>query len=109
MNEQDTIIKVLTENGGKVWEKGTMRRVYFNPQAVMKLEINRYNTGNIRSATCQGERISNSEAYRAIDTKVWYDLGDGKFHWRSSGLHSVCSSALDSFIERMQAQLLVEA
>lgn len=105
MDEQTTI-KTLTENGGNLWEKNSMRRVYFNPEIVMSLEINRYNSGNVSSAACEGNKISNSEAYRALNVKFWYDLTDGKFHWKNAdSLHSDCSVALDNFVEKMRGKI----
>ena len=97
MNETE-IIKKLTEMGGKLWEKGTMRRVYFNAQA-WGLEVNHYNTGNISSATINGQGISNAEGYRCQNVKIWYDLSDGKFHTKDADrIHSVAQEAIDNFI-----------
>ena len=89
MNEQTTT-KILTDAGGKLWEKsinnGMLRRIYFNADLVVEfigLSVSRYNTGNISGATLNGEKISNSEAGRILSgmDKIYYDLNDGKFHW----------------------------
>jgi hypothetical protein len=72
--------------GGKLWERDGKRRVYFSPLAeFIGLEVNRYNTGNVSSATLNGERISNSQATRmlwAVAGKFWWDAADEKFHWK---------------------------
>jgi len=85
--EKTEIIKTLTEKAhGNRWTKNGNDRIYIDPRnALNELETTRYNTGNISSATLNGERISNSEAKRlvgaALSTKLWYDLNDEKFHW----------------------------
>lgn len=96
--ETNEIVKKLTEHGGKLWEKNDMKRVYFNSLA-WGLEISRYNTGNISYATINGERISNSEASRCENVKIWYDLLDGKFYTKNiDNLHSAAREAIKSFI-----------
>lgn len=105
MDEQ-TIISTLTENGGKLWEKAGMRRVYFAPETAMSLDISKYGSGNISSAACAGSRISNSEAYRALNVKVWYDVTTGQFSVKNlDALHGACREALTAFIARMTALL----
>ena len=89
--DTNEIIKTLEENGGKLWEKESMRRVYFNAETALNMEISRYKTGNINHASINGESISNSEAYRALNCKFWFDLTDGKFH--DKGLDSVHNQA----------------
>lgn len=84
MNDQ--IIKILTDAGGKLWEKNSMKRIYFSGDLVVEfvgLSVSRYNTGNISGATLNGDAISNSEAKRILGgiDKIYYDLNDGKFHW----------------------------
>lgn len=86
--EEQTIIKVLVEKfGGSLWEKYGKRRVYINNiAAIYGIETARYNTGNISSAMLNGVKISNSEAKRTLSKmpdKFWYDLEDGKFHWKT--------------------------
>ena len=96
--ETNEIIGKLTEKGGKLWEKGSMKRIYFNASA-WGLEVNHYNTGNISSATINGERISNSEAARCENVKIWYDLQDGKFYTKNmDSLHNDARIAIEKFI-----------
>ena len=89
MNEQETI-KTLEENGGKLWEKADKRRVYFDTGIIARAlgyDWSKYKSGQVSSASLNGERISNSEMRRVLDglaySKFWYDLTDDKFHWRA--------------------------
>lgn len=69
--------------GGSRWTKNDMDRVYINNWArFIGLEVSTYNTGNISSATLDGERISNSEAGRLLGMveKVYFDVTDGSVH-----------------------------
>jgi hypothetical protein len=82
-------ITALTESsfGGSLWERYGKCRVYFEGASIATrqgLKTSRYNSGNISSATLNGEKISNSEAKRILKAfqyfKIWYDFADGKFH-----------------------------
>lgn len=70
--------------GGSLWEKNGMRRVYFNDlPSLYGLKATYYNTGNISSATLDGDAISNAAA-REIQSylkngKLFYDLVSGEF------------------------------
>src|ERR1041385_5685450 len=84
--DEKQITKILTDAGGKLWEKNSMKRIYFNTEVIAKaigLDVDYYKTGNISGATLQGKLISNSEAKRILNgiNKVHYDFADGKFHW----------------------------
>lgn len=78
-------IDTMTAIGGNRWTKNGHDRVYINNWTELAgLKTSHYNTGNISSATWQGETISNSQAYKlggSID-KIWYDAADGKLHGR---------------------------
>lgn len=95
--------ETLTAAGGSLWEKGSMRRVYFNDLSELYgLKADRYNTGNISSATLDGETISNSAARRIMvelsTAKLYYDLTAGTF--QSRGLnendHAVLTTVIRS-------------
>jgi len=78
-------IETMTAIGGNRWQKNGMDRVYLNNWAEFAgIETTRYNTGNISSASYQGEGISNSQAYKLLGSidKVWFDAADGKLHGR---------------------------
>lgn len=76
-----SLLAQLTALGGKLWEKGSMRRVYFNDaHELIGLQYNTYGTGSISSATLNGEKISNSECKRILNRigKIYFDLTDNK-------------------------------
>lgn len=75
----------LVAAGGRLWEKHGYRRIYFNRlHEWYGLTYELYNTGNIRTAWVDGQRVSNSDGRRILHrldfAKVWFDLADGKFH-----------------------------
>lgn len=78
-------IETMTAIGGRRWQKNGMDHVYLNNWADFAgIETTHYNTGNISSASYQGEGISNSQAYKLLSSidKVWFDAADGKLHGR---------------------------
>lgn len=74
MNQQ--IIEKLLAAGGSRWQKNGMDRIYFNASQ-LGLDYTCYKTGNISSATFNGERISNSEANRMYCSKTYYNVVTG--------------------------------
>ncbi|WP_031171589.1 hypothetical protein [Streptosporangium roseum] len=77
--------ETMTAIGGNRWTKNGNDRVYLNDWAGFAgLEVSRYNSGNISSASYQGEDVSNSQAYKLLSSidKVWFDAADGKLHAR---------------------------
>jgi|GEM_PF-2872116 len=72
----------LTKIGNR-WQKNGMDRIYFNDLATwFGLELSYYKTGNICSATLDGERISNNSARHylsKLNGKIWFDLTTGRF------------------------------
>ena len=75
----------MTAIGGSRWTRNGHDRVYLNHWASLAgLETSRYGTGRISSAAYQGEEISNSQAYKILDSidKVWFDAATGKLHCR---------------------------
>ncbi len=80
MNTAEILVKI----GGKEWTKNGMRRVYMNGLATwFGLETSRYNTGNVASATLDGQEISNTQAKRIgdhlLDAKFYYDVNGKNF------------------------------
>lgn len=66
----------LEDLGIAAWERDGMKRYYINDdqlEAVFGLSVGRYKTGNISSASLNGEGISNSKAYKLIGRGIWYD------------------------------------
>jgi hypothetical protein len=101
-NEQRTVEK-LKVAGGSEWESGDNHRVYFNDlPELYGLQAERYGTGNISSATLDGQKISNSKA-RKIESglsgsKVWYNVKTGKYE--SKGLSESAEKKIISNIQR---------
>lgn len=97
-------IETLKKIGGKEWQKGDHHRIYFNNlTGWYGLETTHYNTGNISSATLDGERISNGRA-RKIEGrlsygKLYYNVKDGKFYY--NGLDR---DDFDTLIARIKAR-----
>lgn len=73
----------LESIGLSVWgEAFGKARIYINPEnmeEVFGLSINLYNTGNISSARLNGEKISNSKAYKIIQNKIYFDIESQNF------------------------------
>lgn len=73
---EQTTAEKLEALGISAWERGGMKRYYMNDaalEAVFGLSIDRYKTGNISSASLNGEGISNAKAGRLIGRGVFYD------------------------------------
>lgn len=66
----------LEEKGFKRWTKGNMDRLYINA-AMLGLNCEYYNTGNVRSAWFNGASISNCEARRMKAAKTYIDIKTG--------------------------------
>ena len=71
----------LEDMGANRWTKGEHDRLYLG-NAIPKmigLEVRRYNSGNISSATLEGESISNSRARGILSAfdSAYIDLKDG--------------------------------
>lgn len=69
-------------NLGNLWEKNAIRRIYLSTEKTARAlgyDFSFYSSGNISSASRNGESISNSEmkrVLRAIDG-LYYDLNSG--------------------------------
>ena len=75
----DAMIQKLEEAGFKRWTKGTYDRLYINATS-LGLEYETYKSGSIRSATFNGEEISNSRAGRMLAMKMYIDVATGELH-----------------------------
>jgi len=95
----------LLKVGGNEWRKENMHRIYFNDMpGLYGVKVTRYNTGNVSSATLDGERISNSAARKILNKlccgKFWYDVPTGQF--MSRGLAESDARILkDAVLERL--------
>jgi len=70
---------------GSDWQKNGMHRIYINDlYRFANLTMKFYASGNISSATLDGETISNSAAKQIaakIDSlSIWYDYADDDLH-----------------------------
>lgn len=63
----------------KAWTspRGAVRLYVQNVAEVIGLDIDRYKSGNISGATLGGETISNADAGRMADARVWIDADGG--------------------------------
>ena len=82
--------EMALEIGGVEWEKGNLHRVYFNDEAYkqvvkdeMGLVFTQYKTGNIKSATLNGEPISNGKARKMLPYKIYFDVVANKMVFQS--------------------------
>lgn len=72
-------IKAYENAGFKRWTKGGHDRLYIDAES-LGLEIGRYKTGNVKSATWQGNRISNADGHRLMASKIYVDVKTGELH-----------------------------
>lgn len=86
--DEKTILQNNLEKYGNLWEKYDKSRYYFSVETLMELldlKVTRYNTGNISSATLEGEHISNTHAGQMIfaleQAKLYYDNSKGSFYY----------------------------
>lgn len=69
----------LVKLGFNRWTKGNLDRLYINA-AQLGLVCDYYNTGNVKSAEFQGNRLSNSEARRMRAAKTFVDVKSGRVY-----------------------------
>ena len=101
----ETIAK-LEAAGFNRWTKGAMDRLYIDTTK-LGLDVDYYKTHRVRSATWQGETITNADARRLLGSKVWIDVKTGELHVRtdyyngideSMTLESVASAYVESIL-----------
>jgi hypothetical protein len=76
---KDATIKKYEAAGFKRWTKNGLDRLYIDAEA-LGLEVERYGTGNVKSATWQGEKVSNADARRILASKAYIDVETGELH-----------------------------
>lgn len=83
---REEIIEALTKKFGRWTKKGyngkVYDRIYFNATD-LGMQVEYYRTGNVSSATINGESISNCEARRVLASKAYFDLTDNTLHMDS--------------------------
>lgn len=72
----DGTVEKLEAKGFSRWTKNGMDRLYINATR-LGLELEYYNTGNIKYAELNGERISNRKGGELKATKNYIDLVKG--------------------------------
>ncbi|MFJ4887832.1 helix-turn-helix domain-containing protein [Streptomyces sp. NPDC088731] len=93
--------------GGNEWIRGSYHRVYLNDWAEYAgIEVTRYNTGNISSASLGGRSIANGRAYDLLGavSKVYFDVTDGRLYVQHHGADAYDVRYLDG--ERDQVNLV---
>ena len=111
MNTHAPTLEQLQAAGGQLWEKNQMRRVYFNNLAdIFGLECSYYKTGNISSASVDGEVIANGRANEIAGSlsygKIWYDLSDSKWHYKIQGNRTYSAEKMaEKIIARLKAKI----
>jgi len=79
-------LEQLQAIGGKLWESGNNKRVYFNNlEEIFGLRVTYYSSGNVCGAKLDGDMISNSDA------KYWLEFvsGSAKFYYDCNTMHFV--------------------
>lgn len=104
----DDEINTLTDRGFKRWTKKlsngkVMDRLYIKPE-YLGLELTRYKSGNISSATFNGERISNSEARRIEGTKCYVDVATKEVVCDREGLKQAAQEVVDDALKAKSQQ-----
>ena len=104
----DDEIKTLTDRGFNRWTKKlsngkVMDRLYIKPE-YLGLELNRYKSGNISSATFNGETISNSEARRIEGTKCYVDVATKEVVCDREDLKKAAQEVIDDALSKEKFQ-----
>ncbi len=93
----DDEIEALENNGFNRWTKGDMDRLYIKP-TYLGLDLEYYKSGNISSATFNGESISNSEGRRLNATKCYVDVVTRKVVCDNEELKQAAQELLDTVL-----------
>lgn len=108
----DDEIKTLTDSGFNRWTKKlpngkVMDRLYIKPE-YLGLELTRYKSGNISSATFNGETISNSEARRIEGTKCYVDIATKEVVCDRDDLKQAAQEVVDDALSKEKSQVLAQ-
>ncbi|MEV6165738.1 helix-turn-helix domain-containing protein [Streptomyces sp. NPDC052052] len=74
--------------GGNEWIRGNYHRIYLNDWTEYAgIEVTRYGTGSISSASLGGRGIANGRAYDLLGavSKVYFDVADGRLYVQHHG------------------------
>lgn len=101
MNEK--MIEKLAAKGFNRWTKGKYDRMYINAKD-LGLDCDYYKTGNICCATFQGDKISNSEAYRMKAAKTYIDVETGEVVSDNRYLKEAAEEVLEAVKAEIEAE-----
>lgn len=109
----DDEINTLTDRGFKRWTKKlpngkVMDRLYIKPE-YLGLELTRYKSGNISSATFNGETISNSEARRIEGTKCYVNVATKEVVCDREDLKQAAQEVVDDALSKEKSRTLAQA
>lgn len=102
---------LVNERDGNFWKGGDKARVYINGlDELAGVEVSRYGTGNISHATYKGQKISNGQARRMLNSeipaKLYLDCVDGCWHWiggREAVVDDIIAALQDGYEPLKQA------
>lgn len=94
----DDEIAALENKGFNRWTKGDMDRLYIKP-TYLGLDLEYYKSGNISSATFNGDSISNSEGRRLNATKCYVDVATRKVVCDNEELKQAAQELLDTTLD----------
>lgn len=102
MTTTTTITTEQAEKLGNAWTHPSTGaiRYYINDPTIWGLDVDYYKSGNVSSATLDGERISNSKATELLGLKVWIE--DGAVHV-SGAISPKVPLTVDEIVERVVA------
>lgn len=102
-NVTEQVIEKLMEMGASRWTKGGHDRLYLNGAVsdLIGLKIECYKSGNISSATLNGEKISNSKAGKILYgfSGTYLDLSDCMLYKMYSDYQEELIAAIDAMCE----------
>jgi hypothetical protein len=103
-------IEKMKKIGGKEWQTGNHHRIYFNNLIKwFGLECTLYGTGNISSASLNGENISNVRAREIAmclnSGKVWYDVNEKEFYFNIRNCRTYAALLGQTIIDNIESKL----
>ena len=102
----DTQVARLEELGGRRWTKEGKDRVSFDMES-LGLDVERYRSGNVRSAELGGVGISNAEANRILRCKAYVDVATGEAVVQNRGkAHDESVDAIAGRLESIAASAI---
>lgn len=99
---KEKIIETLVKNGAKRWTKGTMDRLYINPETVgFEFEYN--SRGKLYGATNGEHSYNEREAWDIKNSKTYIDIETGKISYTNKTMFEVAQMFRDNIIAEVEA------